>query len=473
MGIRIGRIALDRGWKTFALLGGMAVLIAALGLLGWNYARGRETEALQQWVEKQNFIFLVPARAQFMPGDILQWPKPQPGQLPTGDLQLFERSTQVLGDLEDGQFQETGPFNVTLSGSVEAALRAGVLTPSVAAQAKAGGGEDFELIMEDIMIVEAPTALLERAIAGNPDLRQALKDPNRTMISRILRPGRFRYRFFASGNTGFGAKLKQFLGMGDAAAEVESESKFKTAFRMDSDEPLVIGIAMAKLDLSRPAGPAGTAPAVRSLDFDESRTLQTDSNAALWPAGKTIKVRFLEGTAEQKALFREAMAEWLKYANLGVNYVESGQADVRVAFAPQHQSWSYVGTTALRVDPDRPTITLGYPLSYSGARASYLHEIGHALGLVHEFQNPQARGIWKREAVYAHFGRTAGWPRAVVDQMLFSTQAYPGMRALDRRSVMGFAIPGELTRDGQAFIPGNGLSPSDRAYIAGLYPRVR
>jgi hypothetical protein len=455
-------------WLAIAAV--VAVIAILLPILGYTLSNRRSTESLRDWVEQQNFVFLVPAQAGFMPGDVIQWPEVTPGTPPSGDFQLFEPSAKVLGFADESGFRRTGPFEVTLNGSVNAGLRAGAIAPTVAAQAKASGAEDFELVMKDVIILEAPIADLQSAILANPDLVQALRAPNRTVVSRILRPGKFHYRFSSSGSTGFAASFKRLFG-GKNDRGVESGGKFTSGMEWKSDLPVVIGVALAKLDLTNVGG-ATVKAAVRPLKFEASRSLQTDGNAALWPVGSTLRVGFMERDAAREALFKGAMSEWLKYANLKVSYVDAADADIRVTFTPEFQSWSYVGSKALNVAKSQPTLTLGYPPNSPDARMSYLHEIGHALGLVHEFMNPQLQNYWNREAVYAQFaGAPNNWSKEQIDQNFFGDGGYPGSRPVDFQSVMGFRMPANLFRQGPGFTPGQELSQSDRTYVASLYPR--
>jgi len=442
--------------------------VAVIGLiLAYHYAKGRHEEPLKEWVQEQNFVFLVPARSDLMPGDILQWPDAKRGVAPSGDAQLFERSAQVLGPPGETDLVTGRPFTVVLTGTIEAGMRAGALNPKIGAEASAAGAESFELTLSDVEILEVPLATLQQAIARNVKLAEVLKNPNRTAVARILRPRSFEYRFGNSGSTGFLAKLGSLFGVKDSS--LESGGKFKTAMKMTSTQPMVIGVALARLDpFAASTGRAGTE--VQPLNFEQSRTFQGDSNAALWPEGSTIKVRFLDGSVAQQQLFKEALGEWLKYANLKVAYVSSRDADVRVEFGPNiYENWSYVGRMALRTDPTEPTITLGHDVTSPNARGGYLHEIGHALGLVHEFQNPRAAQIWNRSALYAYADQV-GWGRDYVDTNILNSTDYPGARELDLHTVMAYPLPASLTKAGKTFQPGNDLSESDRAYIASLYP---
>ena len=100
----------------------------------------------------------------------------------------------------------------------------------------------------------------------------------------------------------------------------------------------------------------------------------------LWPNGSTLRIKFLDGTSEQKDKFEKALAEWLRYANLRVQYVDSKEdAPVKVSFSDPG-SWSAIGVDALAIAPGTtPSINLGFQDTGSPPR-NYLHEIGHLLG---------------------------------------------------------------------------------------------
>ena len=57
------------GLRTGRAVALLITVLAVIGLLIWySFAAGRRTEPLQQWVEEQNFVFLVPASGSALPG---------------------------------------------------------------------------------------------------------------------------------------------------------------------------------------------------------------------------------------------------------------------------------------------------------------------------------------------------------------------------------------------------------------------
>ena len=76
------------------------------------------------------------------------------------------------------------------------------------------------------------------------------------------------------------------------------------------------------------------------------------------------------------------------------------------------------------------------------------HEFGHALGMIHEHQNPDAAGKipWDRPKVYAYYAQQ-GWSTEDVDFNIFDTydEDATNFTTFDPTSIMQYAIPDSLT----------------------------
>jgi exonuclease VII small subunit len=166
---------------------------------------------------------------------------------------------------------------------------------------------------------------------------------------------------------------------------------------------------------------------IRSASPEKFRT--DPATTKLWPNGTTLHVWFMDGTPEEKENFRIAFDEWLRYANLRVAYRPSATAEVHVSFA-QSGSWAMVGTDSVGLrGQNSPTINLGFAQTGSVPPRNYLHEIGHLLGLIHEFKNPSANLKWDKSRVYEELGGPPNyWTKEQVDFNLFTRDSYPGRR---------------------------------------------
>jgi hypothetical protein len=196
----------------------------------------------------------------------------------------------------------------------------------------------------------------------------------------------------------------------------------------------------------------------------------------LWQNGRTLKVRFLDGSATVQDKVRAIAKEWEDVANLTLQFVPSGTAEIRISFAEQGFSWSTVGTDALTVPRTQATMNYGW-LEPDTALTEYQrvvrHEFGHALGMIHEHQNPDAAGKipWDKPKVYAYYAQQ-GWSKADVDFNLFEVYdaSTTNFTEFDPTSIMEYAIPEELTIGTYSVGWNTTLSAADIAFMRAQYP---
>jgi hypothetical protein len=74
-----------------------------------------------------------------------------------------------------------------------------------------------------------------------------------------------------------------------------------------------------------------------------------------WPVGRTLQVRFLDGDPSVQAKVEEVAHEWSEYANLHFEFGDANDAEIRISFT-QSGSWSYLGTDALTIAHNAPTM---------------------------------------------------------------------------------------------------------------------
>jgi len=196
---------------------------------------------------------------------------------------------------------------------------------------------------------------------------------------------------------------------------------------------------------------------------------------ARWGVDDLTSVRFLDGDPSLQQKVERFAMEWTQHAAVNLVFGNAANAAIRVSFTPGG-SWSNIGTDCRRVPDPQPTMNYGWltPESPDEEIARVvLHEFGHALGCIHEHQNPAGGIRWNKEVVYASYaGSPNFWTREQVDHNIFATydEDVTSHTAVDPQSIMMYPIPPEFTEDRFSVGLNTTLSATDKAFIRQLYP---
>jgi hypothetical protein len=130
----------------------------------------------------------------------------------------------------------------------------------------------------------------------------------------------------------------------------------------------------------------------------------------LWMNGSTRRVRFIGGTAAQRAKAKEQAAWWTQSANLTFDFNDAPDAELRVAFDGRDGAWSFDCTDNRGIPLDQPAMNLSF---MDGGTVA--HQFGHAIGLAHEHQNPAGGIEWNEGNVIRDLrGPTNCWTEAMI-----------------------------------------------------------
>ena len=199
-----------------------------------------------------------------------------------------------------------------------------------------------------------------------------------------------------------------------------------------------------------------------------------------WQTGSTLKCRFLDGSAKMRKKVQAVAHQWEKYANLKFKFVATGSADIRISFFADSGSWSAVGRDATNQQYFplfQPTMNYGW-LRDNTPDNEYsrvvLHEFGHALGCIHEHQQPKFDREWDTEAVMQAFqGPPNFWSADEIQFNVLDKYSPEGISAteFDPKSIMLYAFDGSLFSDGKGPTNSNtAVSPTDVSLIKSMYP---
>ena len=195
----------------------------------------------------------------------------------------------------------------------------------------------------------------------------------------------------------------------------------------------------------------------------------------LWDNGATLKVRFLSGSPAMKDKVKAYAREWEQYANIKFDFIEYGDADLRINLDNKGGHNSVIGQLAQGRPQDEKTINFDTTdfATYDAMHRTVLHEFGHAIGLLHEHYSPLAGIPWNKELVYKELEQSQGWDKMTVDVNLFQEYnlTYTHGTSYDKTSIMHYPVMARWTTNGYAVPWNNQLSAGDKAMIAALYPK--
>lgn len=198
--------------------------------------------------------------------------------------------------------------------------------------------------------------------------------------------------------------------------------------------------------------------------------------AKQWPNGTTLTVSLNGGTAFVRNKVIAFAKQWESYANIKFNFVANDRkATIRVSFSPGG-SWSYIGNDANSIKGGKATMNFGWfdnTTDDEEFSRTTIHEFGHALGMIHEHQHPLADIPWDKPAVYDYYRQTQGWTTQQVDVNLFQkyTTSQTNFSAYDQASIMHYPVEEELTIGDFSVGWNTVLSPTDKSFIATVYPK--
>jgi len=212
-------------------------------------------------------------------------------------------------------------------------------------------------------------------------------------------------------------------------------------------------------------------PADLMTHWDRSNDRAIMPIGKLWMNGSTLRVRFIGGTAQQRAKATEQARWWTECANLHFEFGDDPAAEVRVTFDPDDGAWSYVGTDVHGIPLDQPTMNLGF---LDGGTAA--HEFGHTIGLAHEHQNPAGGIEWNEQAVItALSGPPNNWNEAQIRHNVLDKYRVDQVKGteFDPDSIMLYFFPGTWVKSGVGTHANDVLSQLDKGYVASAeaYPK--
>lgn len=209
-----------------------------------------------------------------------------------------------------------------------------------------------------------------------------------------------------------------------------------------------------------------------SRSEDDRKPAAAGQKIFFWPTRITLKVQFLEGDPVIIDKVIQKAKIWQNHANVKFEFGTFSDPDITISFDERSGSWSYIGVQSKKY---RPSMNFGW-LTTATRDQEYervvLHEFGHALGLIHEHQNPNGNPIkWNVKKTYQYYMHTQGWTEEDVDVNIF--EKYKSTQLLsttfDPLSIMLYEVPAALTLDRYSTKLNSTLSEKDKLLIKTIY----
>lgn len=146
------------------------------------------------------------------------------------------------------------------------------------------------------------------------------------------------------------------------------------------------------------------------------------------------------------------------------------QAQIRISFDSNGGAWSLLGTDCLQ-NKTGPTMNFGW-LDV----ATVIHEFGHALGMIHEHQNPQSNPIkWDEQKVLSWAAATQGWNKEITERNILDRYSFDQINGsvFDPLSIMLYFFPGSLTLNNTGTHQNLRLSGLDVQFLNQMYPNSK
>ena len=193
---------------------------------------------------------------------------------------------------------------------------------------------------------------------------------------------------------------------------------------------------------------------------------------------KPLRVGFVQPNHSMVDTVITAGKDWQEHMGLSFDFEATDRLDILVQFDSAGNN-SYMGAASrAKAREGRPTLRLQkFPL-FTSRRVklgSARLVLGHALGLIHEHQNPEADLEFDEDAVIAYYKEKLGWKaeKTRLNVLKDYSAQIDDATSFDAKSIMMYALPQGLVQNyTTAFSKNYVISDLDKELIGRIYPKL-
>lgn len=210
------------------------------------------------------------------------------------------------------------------------------------------------------------------------------------------------------------------------------------------------------------------------IDSDGDREYQDAIKASIRKKYKwdhnDITIKFLDGELEFQRKVYEIAKVWENHCGIRFIHKKTLSSDIKISFDNDRLE-SRIGKECKNANISMKLGGLKKVRSEKEFYRIVLHEFGHALGLIHEHQNPKGGIVWNEKEVFSYYKNQ--WDKAEIKSNILDKykENQCNSTEYDSLSIMTYDIPSQLLRSGIPSPRNYVISEKDIHLISKIYPQ--